>query len=66
MVQSGVTSERVTLATCWRTAVDESEQLTPPSGTPCSDVVVSVTHPTEVVPFDQVDVRSSTATEESS
>ena len=59
VVQSGVTSERTTLATCWQVAVDEAGELGVPSGVPCSDVVVSVTHPTEVLPLDTVEVPSS-------
>ena len=63
---AGVTQARVIVGTCWQVAVTASGELGAPSGDECSDAVVARANPTEVVPFDQVDVPTSTATKESS
>ena len=62
----GVTQERVIVGTCWRVSVDASGELGAPAGAECSAAIVARANPTVVLPLDQVDVPSSTATEESS
>lgn len=54
--QSGVTTDRVTLGTCWQVTVDESGRLGEPTGTSCSEALIARVHPTDVLDFDEVDV----------
>lgn len=63
--QAGVTHERYLVGTCWQVPVMASG-LGAPSGVECSRAIVDRANPAEVIPFEQVDVPSSTATQESS
>lgn len=56
VVQSGVTSERVTLATCWQVTIDERGQLGAPSGVACSDALIARLRPTEVLDLEEIRV----------
>ncbi|QGQ20757.1 hypothetical protein GC089_18125 [Cellulomonas sp. JZ18] len=60
VVQSGVTTGRVTLATCWQVTIDGTGELGQPSGVPCGDALLERARPTEEVPLDQVDVSRPT------
>lgn len=54
--QAGVTSAIITLATCWQVTVDAAGDLGEPSGAECSEALITRANPTEVVPFDDLDV----------
>lgn len=55
--QAGVSEARVTLATCWRIVIDEGpDQPKDMSGAPCDEDLVARTLPTELVPFEDLDL----------
>lgn len=64
VVQSGVTSGRVTLATCWQVTIDETGEVGEPSGVPCGDALLERARPTEELPLDEVDVPYPTESKE--
>lgn len=63
--QAGVTHARYLVGTCWQVPVMASG-LGAPSGVECSRAIVERANPAEVIPFDAVDVPSSSAAEKSS
>lgn len=55
--QAGVSEARVTLATCWRIVIDEDpDQPMEMSGAPCDKDVVARAIPTELVPFEDLEL----------
>lgn len=55
--EAGVSNARVNLATCWRMAIDEGpDQPKEMSGAPCDKDVVARANPTELVPFEDLDL----------
>lgn len=57
--EAGISHERVTLATCWRIVFDENDPHQPKdiSGVPCDEGLLSQRHPTEVVPFEDLELN---------
>lgn len=56
--EAGISSARVSLATCWRIVFDEKDSHQPKdiSGVPCGEGLIAQTNPTEVVPFEDLDL----------
>lgn len=55
--QAGISNARVTLATCWRIAFDDGpHEPIDISGTPCDDNLLAQIRPTELVPFEDLDL----------
>lgn len=56
--EAGISSARVSLATCWRISFDENDPHQPKdiSGLSCGEGLISQTNPTEVVPFADLDL----------
>lgn len=55
--EAGINHARVSLATCWTIVLDEGpNQPMATSGTPCDKDLVTRTNPTELVPFEDLDL----------
>lgn len=56
--EAGISHERVTLATCWRIVFDENDPHHPRavSGVSCGEGLIAQIRPTEVVPFEDLEL----------
>ena len=58
IAEAGVSNARVTLATCWRIVVDDGPQQPQDiSSAPCDERLIAYFRPTELVPFEDLDLR---------